>query len=312
MDLPRLDIFTYHYVRDLPNTPFPKIKGLLLDDFRKQVKSCCAHYEMATLESALAYLAGQYTPKRNLCLLTFDDGLKEHFAEVTPILADHGVQGLFFPITSCAGGSTVAPVHMNHFLMATLDFDTYRGEFWEAVRAVAPDAPDGRDAEADTLARTYPWDNLETARFKYVFNFLLDPGLRDGVIASMFREHFGDEERFGRSLYVNWEEARAMQRAGMAIGGHSQRHRPLAALTGDALEGDIAECRRALSDNLREQERWPFCFPYGKKNSYSDEAIGVLKTRGFCCAFTTETTVNHPGQDLFTVGRADCRHAPVE
>ena len=100
-----------------------------------------------------------------------------------------------------------------------------------------------------------------------------------------------------------------MQSAGMVIGGHSERHRPLAVLTGDALDRDVTACRRALRENLRPQDRWPFCFPYGKSNSYSEEAIGVLKTRGFCCAFTTETTVNRPGRDLFTVGRVDCRHA---
>ena len=103
-----LHIVVYHYVRDLPRSPFPRIKGMLLEDFEKQVASLDGRFEMATLESALAYLSGTYTPRRDLCLMTFDDGLREHFAEVTPILARRHIQGIFFVITSCAGGRAPA------------------------------------------------------------------------------------------------------------------------------------------------------------------------------------------------------------
>ena len=57
---PELYIATYHYVRDLPNTRFPKIKGMLLDDFRRQTKALPDFFEMATVSSALEFLNGQY------------------------------------------------------------------------------------------------------------------------------------------------------------------------------------------------------------------------------------------------------------
>src|SRR6266850_5047152 len=97
----RLNVVMYHYVRDLPGTRFPRIKGLMADDFRRQVAWLNERYEMATLESALALLAGSYQPKRDLCLLTFDDGLKDHYTEVLPLLAELRIEGLFFIITSC-------------------------------------------------------------------------------------------------------------------------------------------------------------------------------------------------------------------
>ncbi len=58
---PLLHVATYHYVRDLPRTRFPQIKGMLLDDFREQVKALPNVFEMATLESAVAFLTGKYT-----------------------------------------------------------------------------------------------------------------------------------------------------------------------------------------------------------------------------------------------------------
>ena len=72
---------------------------MLTRDFRKQVMAFQEHFEMATLETAIEFLRGNYSPKRSLCLLTFDDGLREHHSVVTPILVDHGVQGIFFMIT---------------------------------------------------------------------------------------------------------------------------------------------------------------------------------------------------------------------
>src|SRR5437868_5507340 len=153
----RLHIVVYHYVRDLPRTQFPRIKGMLLDDFAKQVSALAGRFEMATLESALAYLSGAYTPARDLCLLTFDDGLQEHFAEVTPILAERHIQGLFFVITSCADGAVVAPVHMNHLLMASLDFTTYRDAFMKILRESGTPVAPAEPADTGTLRRTYPW-----------------------------------------------------------------------------------------------------------------------------------------------------------
>lgn len=122
----KLFVVTYHYVRDLPNSRFPRIKGMLTTDFRSQVALLSGRYEMATLDSALAFIAGKYQPKRDLCLLTFDDGFKEHYNDVLPILAERRIQGLFFVITSCLEEQRVVSVHKNHFLMADLDFEEYR------------------------------------------------------------------------------------------------------------------------------------------------------------------------------------------
>ena len=133
-----LHVVMYHYIRDLPNTLFPRIKGMLISDFCKQLTLLQDHYEMATLQSALDFLGGSYTPTQDLCLLTFDDGLKEHYTEVTPLLVDSGIQGLFFPITSCLEGQCVAPVHMNHFLIAELDFEFYQRAFLQRLSDIAP------------------------------------------------------------------------------------------------------------------------------------------------------------------------------
>jgi peptidoglycan/xylan/chitin deacetylase (PgdA/CDA1 family) len=310
--IPSLRVVMYHYVRDLPNSRFPRIKGMLIRDFGEQLNLLGDCYEMATLESTLAFLKGSYTPARDLCLLTFDDGLKEHYTNVTPMLLDHGVQGVFFVITAGLEEQRVASVHMNHFLMAALGFGVYRGVFLERLEQFASPSPNSNDVDRALAERTYRWDSPEIAWFKYLFNFVLEPAIRDEVVRSLFVEHIAEEKCFSAELYLSWEEARQMQSAGMIIGGHSHQHKPLAALSDEELHSDLSTCQRLLAENLLGQAFWPFCYPYGKKDSFSRTAIEELKQLGFTCSFSTEIGANVTGTDLFALRRIDCKDAPEE
>lgn len=306
----RLRVVMYHYVRDLPRTRFPQIKGLLTDDFRRQLTGLCAAYEMATLESAMEFLEGTYHPSRDLCLLTFDDGLKDHLRDVTPLLEEHRVQGLFFLITGCLEEGRVAAVHQNHFLMARLSFAAYQQMFSRRLRDLFPSF-EVSDCRAGA-ARTYRWDPPEVAEFKYLFNFLLPEAVRAAVLESIFVEVLGDEAAFSRELYVTWDEAREMQRAGMVLGGHSHAHRPLAKLDADQQDQDVAECTGLLKARLLPQAHWPFSYPYGKPGDAFDEVtMQRVKQHGYCCAFGTAVGDNPSRQDRWSLCRIDTKDVGV-
>jgi peptidoglycan/xylan/chitin deacetylase (PgdA/CDA1 family) len=305
MDSPVLHIVVYHYVRDLPRTRFPRIKGMLTSDFRRQVAELSGCFEMATIESALAFLKGTYRPSSDLCLLTFDDGLKEHYTEATQVLAERHIQGIFHVITGCLEDRRVAPVHMNHFLMAILPFGEYRDAFLKRIGRELP------ALDMETIQRTYPWDSEDVGAFKYLFNFVLEPAERDDAVRVLFQEYLGDEEAFSRELYLSWDEAREMQRGGMAVGGHTHAHRPVSKLSEAEMLEDLSTCRRLLDANLSAREVWPFCFPYGKRDSFNASSVRTLQELGFHCAFTTESGVNRPGIDLFAINRVDCKNAPA-
>jgi peptidoglycan/xylan/chitin deacetylase (PgdA/CDA1 family) len=306
-----LRVVMYHYVRDLPRTPFPKLKGMLLDDFRTQVSELSSQFEMASVESAMDFLSGEYRPRRDLCLLTFDDGLKEHYADVTPILHEKRIRGVFFLITQCLEEKKVAAVHMNHFLMAHLEFEDYADAFFRKVVSMCPDAFAPLNVDAARAAQTYPWDTPEVARFKYLFNFGMDPELRDRAVRELFVQHIADEATFADSLYLTWEEARKMQKAGMAIGGHTHQHKPLANLGSRELAWDLETCSKLLHQHLHPQAVWSFSYPYGKKDSFHLRAVRKLQQLNFRCAFSTEVTDNRRGADRFMIGRTDCKKALV-
>ena len=304
---PRLHAVTYHYVRDLPRTRFPRIKGMLIDDFHRQIDLWSQHLEMASLESAIAFLRGQYRPSRDLCLLTFDDGFKDHFSYVMPLLASRNIQGLFGVITSCTEEHRVASVHMNHFLMAHLPFCEYQ----KAVLKRVQDDVGGIDLDERAASESYPLDTLEVASLKYLLNFLVTPPARDRILREIFVRYLGDETCFARQLYMNWDEVRQLQSAGMLIAGHSHEHNALATLSAAELSKDLHTCRTILDRRVSPQPRWPFSYPYGKTNSYNSLTISTLKECGFMCGFDTEYRPNSPGAELFELHRIDCNGAPA-
>ena len=97
-----------------------------------------------------------------------------------------------------------------------------------------------------------------------------------------------------------------MQADGMIMGGHTHEHRPLKALSDADLASDLRTCRDLLNQRLQHQDRWPFCYPYGKRDSFDRRAIRSLQDLGFCCSFSTERGSNEPGVDPFAICRVDC------
>jgi len=223
-----------------------------------------------------------------------------------------GVEGIFHVITGCLEEQVVAPVHQNHFLMASLDFKEYREAFLRRLGELDPVACAlAGTVKPEAARQTYIWDTPEVASFKYFFNFVLNSSLADAVVGEMFKYYIGSEQDFARELYVSWEEARAMQAAGMRIGGHTHRHRPLSSLADDEWRSDLEVSTALLYHHLAPQALWPFCFPYGKRASFPEEAPCWLKHLGYACAFTTEKGPNQPGEAPFLLGRVDCKQAPV-
>ncbi|MGD9901840.1 MAG: polysaccharide deacetylase family protein [Vicinamibacterales bacterium] len=292
----KLAVVAYHYVRDLPRSRFPRLKGLPVDVFRRQLDAFQERFEIIGLDAALDYLAGRYRPARELCLLTFDDGLREHYTTVLPLLCERGLTACFFPATSCLEGD-LAPVHMIHFLMAACELS----DLQRSLRAVLP-AEQRAPATAEDVARAYPWDTADAGRFKYTLNFQLTPAARDQAVSRLFAEHLGDSRAFASDLYLSWAHLVEMQAQGMVVGGHSHLHRALSTMTADELRADLERSTALLRRRLGAQQYWPFAYPYG----WHDEVtVAMVRDFDYTCAFTVESGANAPGADAHRLRRFD-------
>jgi hypothetical protein len=131
----------YHYIRELPLTRFPKIKGLLFSQFENQLKYFLSNYSFITIKDCISAYYGEHLLPENPILLTFDDGYIEHYTKVFPLLNEYGIQGCFFPSAGVIVEDRVLNVNKIHFILAAckdnlalLDeifvaIDNYRSEY---------------------------------------------------------------------------------------------------------------------------------------------------------------------------------------
>ena len=80
----KLTIVMYHYVRDLRNSAFPRIKGSDISSFRRQMDFLQAEYSFISMEDLTACIKDSKPLPDNACWLTFDDGYRDHYEFVFP------------------------------------------------------------------------------------------------------------------------------------------------------------------------------------------------------------------------------------
>jgi peptidoglycan/xylan/chitin deacetylase (PgdA/CDA1 family) len=292
----------YHYVRDVNNTPFPDIKGVSVDQFRRQVKLVRERFSTPPLEACLGFVRGEWDPGRDICILTFDDGLAEHHDTVAEILLSEGLPGVFFLPTAPLEDHEILAVHMNHFLLAYLGTGELRRHFGSAAANLDIELP--HEPSLDEVRSVYRWDDDETARFKFLVNHQLPADLSERILAHVFPDVLGSPEEFARDLYIDWDQARSMQAAGLTIGGHTHRHKAMSGLDPDAQRNDLAHSMSLLRSNLGERPRC-FAYPYGKPGTYDQYTIGHLEDLGYSCAFNTTSSNATAGTPLFEIPRID-------
>jgi peptidoglycan/xylan/chitin deacetylase (PgdA/CDA1 family) len=104
-DRARVPILMYHYVSELPPDADSLRRDLTVspDDFRAQLQYLAeAGYHPITLTDLYLHLTQGYPLPEKPTVLTFDDGYRDAYDVVFPILLDYGFPGTFFVLASPA------------------------------------------------------------------------------------------------------------------------------------------------------------------------------------------------------------------
>jgi len=117
-DMKNLTIVMYHYVRPIKESSYPLIKGLELESFKKQLNYLEKNYKIISMEALIDFVKNDVRLPNNPCLLTFDDGYKDHYLYVFPELKKRGLQGSFFPAAQTILEEKVLDTNKIHFILA--------------------------------------------------------------------------------------------------------------------------------------------------------------------------------------------------
>jgi peptidoglycan/xylan/chitin deacetylase (PgdA/CDA1 family) len=285
-----VNIIAYHrVVADIAKAEREAIYGLSVSTatFRKHCELLKKSFDVVSLETARYFLNGDRKVKRPLAALTFDDGYLDFYEEAFPVLNEFGLPATVFLPTSFIGKDKPLAHDRIYWLVKQA-----------LEKSVSLAGAMNRAGVPSEITKEFerPRDLLRLTDLLVH----LPNDLREKIIHEMERElgdKFIDYPREYQLL--NWEMVREMSRKGINFGAHTANHVVLPLENEQAIEAEIAGSKKALETELGSRVV-SFAYPNGEYNARVKQFVARA---GFQVAVTTEKKINHPGADLFALGR---------
>ena len=283
-------VLNYHRIGDAEETPYDSgTFGPTADQFDWELQYLKSHFNCIGLEEAVAMMTGHETMHPSL-LITFDDGYLDNYRTAFPLLRSHGLPATFFLPTSFIGTQrlpwwdTIAYIvkhsRQNSFKVyypKPAEFHLDRSKPSNTVFQVLRLCSESSTTDYAPLI-----DQLETA---------CDCARPDGA-----------SER----CFLNWDEAREMQAAGMSFGSHTHSHEVLSGLSPERQIEELTQSRTVLE---RELERTVdvLAYPVGRPYTFNRDTQQALEHSGYRAAFSFYGGANLPGNlNRLDIRREDC------
>jgi peptidoglycan/xylan/chitin deacetylase (PgdA/CDA1 family) len=291
-----LTIVMYHYVRDIKNSDYPRIKGLEFDGFKRQLDYLSENFSIVRAEDVLGCLRGDAPLHEGACLLTFDDGYKDHFTYVFPELQKRNIQGSFFPPVRPVVERDLLDVNRIHFILASTD------DYSALVRDVDGLCVDAgmTSNELSMLKTQYAtvsrYDGAEVIYIKRMLQHVLPEHIRSAISSALFRKYVQrSESEFANDLYFSLEETKILVENGMYVGSHGYRHLWLDREPVESQCTEIDLSLKFLNDVGANTEDWMMCYPYG---AYNDDTLRILRARRCAAGLTTKVGLAEVSHDF--------------
>lgn len=313
MKLP-LTIIMYHSVRDYNKTKYPEIRGLDISAFKGQLEYFAKHYTfISPQELIFAVTEKNYELTPNSIVLTFDDGLREHYQEVFPILSDLGISGIFFPPAKPVIEEIVLEVHKIHYILASLKDKSIISS--EIIRFIDNNGEGYKLENSQFYINQWMkpgrWDTPEVHFVKRMLQLGLPEKARADLINNLFIKYVTeDESALSAEIYISQDELKEMKNAEMFIGAHGYEHDLMGNLPYHLLELDINKSLEFLDSLGVSTENWIMCYPYA---SYNEVLIDIIKKKHCAIAMAINNELTYLGQDdPFLMSRLDTKYLPFK
>ena len=288
---------TYHYVRP-ENRYLPYARYLKLSNFKQQLD-----YFEQQFGFDSPHNLGRSSGK---VLLTFDDGLIDHYLYVYPELKARGLSGLFFISSGPYFTSRLLDVHRLHVILGQqssqyvlnvindlIEPEIYTRAEWQSIELMTYR---GRNDEPEKLT------------VLRLLNYVLQPAERQSIINHLAARFIPNEAELVTQFYLHPEQIREMQANGMMFANHTASHLNMAGLPHDEQFQEIHSCHEFLKA-LDINQPCLYAHPYGGPLSYDHNTAQILNDTGYEYAFAVEARdINRADwqNNKMTLPRYDC------
>ena len=269
-------IVMYHYVRPLKFTSFPKIKGLEKENFIRQIEFFKKKFKFITANDILDGIYENKTISSNSILLTFDDGFKDHYNHVFPILKKYDIQGLFFPPGKPIIEKMVLDVHKIHHILAKAnDLNSLINEIFVFINENKKKFKLKEPEEYfKDLAIANRFDSKEIIFIKRIIQRELPEKTRGLLVNKLFKKFVTKNEMgFSEQLYLNKDEIDEMRENGMFFGSHGYSHQWLSHMSEQNLNEELGKSLE-FYDRINPNGKKIMCYPYG---DYNESVVTKIK-----------------------------------
>lgn len=304
-----LTIVMYHYVRPIKGSKFPRIKGLELDGFRRQLDYISERYSVVSTQQVIDAARHSASLPSDACWLTFDDGYKDHFEYVLPELLRRNLHGAFFPPRFAIEGDAVLDVNLIHYILSCAEDIKHLVDILRRQCLRKGMSERKINDYYDKYAVPNRFDTSDTIFFKRMLQHVLPERVRFSIAECMFQEFVGlSPAEFSGQLYMNVDEVKELVRSGMYVGSHGSRHYWLDSISPEAQEQDINQSLKFLESVGAPTTDWVMCYPYG---AYNEHTLSLLNKFDAALGITTEARVADLTVDnYFELPRLDTNDLP--
>ncbi len=275
--------FMYHYVR-CGSADLPWFRYLHVQDFKKQLDVFQGVYDFVSVERFMeAFQKGQSIP--NSAVLTFDDGLKDHYA-VAQELQRRGLWGVFYIPTGPYATGKLLDVHRVHMLIGK-----YGGQkILDALNDLVSEdmVLDEHMSQFQEVTYTRQDNDAATKQVKQLLNYFISYDRKQLVLDKLMENFFPNEEALCAEYYISEGEMEEMRDMGMVLGGHSVSHPVFSRLAFKEQEAEIVGCFSYLESVLGSLPVKTFCYPYGGDHSFNADTVRGLEREGVAFSFSVQ------------------------
>jgi len=304
-----LTIVMYHYVREIKDSLFPNVRGLELEGFRNQLDYLQERYTMITAQDLVHCVKRDASLPDNACMLTFDDGYKDHIQYVFPELQARGIQGCFFPPARPIMAGTLLDVNAIHHILACAPSAEVVLQDLKSLCQVFGLSETEFQKNWAYYAKPNRFDTAEVIFIKRMLQVGLPMAMRSQIATVLFEKYVGRaESEFCRDLYMSVEDLRTLSRNGMYVGNHSYSHCWMSHEDIGSQSIEISRSLEFLETIGAPIEDWIMCYPYG---DYNAQTINILKRTGCAVGLTTKPGIaNLDEESAFELSRFDTNDFP--
>ena len=297
-----LTIVTYHYVRPIKKSSYPLIKGLELESFKIQLDYLEKNYKIITMESLINFAKNSAQLPDSPCLLTFDDGYKDHYLYVFPELKKRGIQGSFFSVAKTVLEKKILDINKIHFILAK---EPNANLLIKKIKKLLGDYTNKTDSKKllsfDEYWKKYAvantLDTKEIVFLKRILQHALPENIRVKICDFLFDHYIKkNQKKFASELYVTNEELKEMIQSNMYFGSHSYKHPWLNTLSKNFQLKEIEKGLNFLNKIGAPTIDWVMNYPYG---AYNSDTLDILKAKDCCIGLTMNRAVAELRKEKF-------------